>query len=463
MKEEMAKHEGKPDNEIQEIMVPKYNEFLTTVLKTVPGGLPAGTSSKNSSLSACQRTDVKAKERRGPTRRRSFGQEDKKTKAATEMAVSQSETTLPEVAVAPAPAEKDSWDSVSEQPYCPVCCMGFKTPAQLERHIQYSDLHAKQVAKLEKEGEPLAPGASPLRTDKTTSMPAQEEGTHYRLMYSGSKLFWRTSTNIDFDIYLHVISNCIEVIGHDSNRSLELNRLYLDYRKLLMNVENAVAANLAEKRKEQIKDKFVKLENIMESVMLEEARQLACVSFILNRVQYTAGDSSLSLAVHAGDVAENAPLLPQPPVTLIPITVNRRRKTSSEEIAQTISGLQTDYADLKAATQRAEKISTLVFESANMLTSLVTKKVEDTGSKWARMWRWAIRLQIRRNHVAKMTIIIEEWEAKQQAKKAAEKLAVDKQIAKVGAPIGNAAGGKKSTRATRRSYGEVGVSSKRRT
>lgn len=464
MKAEMEKHKGKTDEQMRLALVPKYNDYLKQVLQQYPtiGG-----------LSACQKTDVKLKDRK-PTRRRSFGQEPKKK--AVGMAESQSSAAI-DAAVAAANAvssadsedqppavQGDSWDSVSEQPYCPVCSMGFKTPAALQRHVNYSDLHLKQVEKLEKEGKALAPGASPLRKDKHTSKAMQEEGTHYRLLYSGAKLFWRTSTNIDFDIYLHVISNCVEIIGHDGSLNKELNRLYVDYRKLLLNVEQTALDTIANKRKEITKDRFAKVApEAFEEVMLEEARQLACVSFILGRLQLDSTTNTLSMSVNATDKEDLVPSLAAPPVTLIPITVNRRRKTSTEEITQTIAGLQTDYADLRAATEKAEKVSNLVFESANMLSSLVN--INRTGNRWAKLWRWAIRITIRQKHVRLMTVVIKDWEARQEAKKVEEAKAAAALIEKLGAPIGGVPGPittaakpgpRASAKITRRSYGEIG-------
>jgi len=454
MKAEMEKdkYKGKNDEELRLALVPKYNEYLKTVLQKY--------SSQNGpiGLSTCQKTDVKIKERK-PTRRRSFGQQTAKEKPADTLSESQSAAAMASVVAETAAPEIDSWDSVSEQPYCPVCSMGFKTPSALQRHVNYSDLHLKQVEKLEKEGKAIAPGASPLRKDKHTAKAVQEEGTHYRLLYSGAKLFWRTSTNIDFDIYLHVISNCVEVIGHDGNINKELNRLYIDYRKLLLNVEQTVLESIANKRKEATKDKFAKVASVesFEEVMIEEARQLACVSFILGRVQLDSATNALTMAVNATDTADIKPTLEQPPVTLIPITVNRRRKTSTEEITQTIAGLQTDYADLRLATEKAEKVSSLVFESASMLTALAEKR-DNSGTKWAKLWRWAIRITIRQKHVRLMTVVIKDWEAKQEAKKTEEKKAADKLAAKLGAPIGGpvtGGGTRASAKTTRRSYGET--------
>lgn len=238
-------------------------------------------------------------------------------------------------------------------------------------------------------------------------------------------MYWRTSTNIDFDIYYHIIPHCVEVIPFDSDKGKELNRLYFNYEKLLQNVEQNVVENMQKKRKELLenlaKDRFSSTtENAtFDEVLLEESRQLAISSFLLNRLQLNVTPASNIVFNSTGsDNAEYHPLLAQVPVSLVPVQVNRRRKTSTEEITNTLSGFQADYADLKAATAKAEKISNLVFEGANMLTSLGKFSKDDNVSKWAKLWRWAIRLIIRRKHVALMTIVIADWEKKMADKKA---------------------------------------------
>ena len=85
---------------------------------------------------------------------------------------------------------------------------------------------------MEKEGTAVNPDLS----NPAKQLTAQEEGTHYRLLYSGAKLFWRTSTNIDLDIYIHVIAHCVEIIPFDSIKAKELNRIYLDYTKALESI-----------------------------------------------------------------------------------------------------------------------------------------------------------------------------------------------------------------------------------
>lgn len=122
--------------------------------------------------------------------------------------------------------------------------MAFKSQAFLDRHMKYSDLHIKNVAR--KEGTEKKPedALTPPTVSKTPSIDEtkalaadtstklaepQIEGKHYKLLYTGSKLFWRTQRSIDVDIYLHIGPHVLEVITFDSNKHKEMSRIYLNY------------------------------------------------------------------------------------------------------------------------------------------------------------------------------------------------------------------------------------------
>ena len=82
---------------------------------------------------------------------------------------------------------------------------------------------------------------SPLKRSENKNIIAEQiEGAHYKLLYNGSKLFWRTQRTVDFDIYHHILPHAIEVIAFDSEKHKEINRLYLDYEILSENVAERV-------------------------------------------------------------------------------------------------------------------------------------------------------------------------------------------------------------------------------
>lgn len=144
-----------------------------------------------------------------PTRRRSFDSSSarKAGKEADVLAVAVSAAKLVESASASSlltedpmvPEVVDSWDSVTQQPFCKVCQMAFKSIAFLDRHIKFSDLHSKNVLKSQMEGgdnttsttltPPIAADTNAI-TNRATSLaakfnPKQVEGVDYKLMYTG--------------------------------------------------------------------------------------------------------------------------------------------------------------------------------------------------------------------------------------------------------------------------------------
>jgi hypothetical protein len=66
--------------------------------------------------------------------------------------------------------------------------MIFTTESKLDRHIKYSDLHLKNVQKQKD-------AANVVTEPVIKSIADQVEGIHYKLLYSGSKFFWRTKVS----------------------------------------------------------------------------------------------------------------------------------------------------------------------------------------------------------------------------------------------------------------------------
>lgn len=191
-------------------------------------------------------------------------------------------------AITPAPVEQiigDSWDSVTHQPYCNLCQMAFKSATFLERHVKYSELHQTNVKKAQGQPVsvplPLAVVAKPTTPDegsKKASMPVvskQVEGQHFKLLYTGSKFFWRTQDNVDLHFYHHILPHTIEVIPYDSTRSKELPRIYLNYTCLMSNVSKHHKQTTGQELEE------------------EDNNRTAVTTYILQRLQLaTSGTSS---------------------------------------------------------------------------------------------------------------------------------------------------------------------------
>ena len=122
----------------------------------------------------------------------------------------------------------DSWDSVSEQPFCNTCAMAFKSFPILDRHIKYSDIHSANVKKLE-----MAVNCKTTAVDSNTNIDEKRgkmvEGRDYKLLYYGSKFFWKCQETVDVYIYHQIQTNCLEIIVFDLQRNKELPRYSIIY------------------------------------------------------------------------------------------------------------------------------------------------------------------------------------------------------------------------------------------
>jgi hypothetical protein len=275
--------------------------------------------------------------KRVANRRKSFDVETTKkdVKVTDQIVESASEPVLPTVEVdKPVEHDVDRWDSVSQQPFCKICNMAFKSNAFLDRHVKYSDIHQKAVKKIE------AP-------ELVAVVEKQVEGVHYKLMYSGNKLFWRSKENIDIFFYLHMLSNVIEVVMYNGDTGVELPRLYFS---------NALSLNLI--RNSELESKISKLFNdaqqseidlptdhvkVTESEIKDDEERKELITYFISRFQQT--EEKNVIFILNNDTATN-PTLNDKPEAVIPVFVARRRKSSVEEINKGIKTLENDLEEL---------------------------------------------------------------------------------------------------------------------
>eukprot|EP01034_Spumella_vulgaris_P028760 gene28760-35676_t len=279
--------------------------------------------------------------------------------------------------------------------------MAFKSPAFLERHVKYSDIHTRNLkmqAEAVERGELndfSLPGFG--STASTKFIPKQIEGQHYKCLYTGSKLFWRTQETVDLNFYHHILAHSVEVISYDLVKSKEYPRQYFDYTAIS---DILVATGV--------------------SMSNEENTRNSITTYLLQRLQLVGG--AVQFIPLSGDVNEKlkSPLQEKPPVVLIPVPVTRRRRTNAEEIDSTINSLATDRAALVAATGMAEKIANVVYSSAS---SIAAKKWWADFSHWRRKWIWAIRKIIRQKLVAETKMVLLELAVKKEVALKGDKLA----------------------------------------
>jgi len=271
---------------------------------------------------------------------------------------------------AEAEPDQDHWDSVSQLPYCECCQMAFKTASALDRHVKYSNLHETTVKKI------AEAAAEPTVEEKKKELSMrQEEGKDFRLLYYGSKFFWRTQDNIDLSFYQHIMMHCIEIVPFDVYKNKELARIYLDKFLLDSVLESSVKAIVAKKKEKMLDDrrtsKFTQDEFVFDDDAEFIAQQrLSATTYILARLQLHhvgTGDKKpgSKMVFHtlnddikmAPEMSSIDPLLKEVPDLLIPVSMTHRRNTSSQEVSEKMNELHAEQKSLKSSIGKAEKIA----------------------------------------------------------------------------------------------------------
>eukprot|EP01040_Poterioochromonas_malhamensis_P007957 gene7957-8600_t len=469
-------------------LAPTHASFLKV---HAPGAVPATKSTDSAdsappTLSSQTPNNIPINSNRraggGRTRRRSFDVEPKnrrgrETAGAVKLAETNDVLTSKSAAQLPNVTDiaVDSWDSVTQQPFCEICKMAFKSVAFLERHIKYSNLHTENVRRLEQgDSSVVETHSATVITQEQIRTTKQEEGIHYRLLYSGSKFYWRCQQSIDLDIYHHFLSNSIEIIAFHTNKQKELPRIYLDYELVLHQVNDSIKEEINQRKAAILSDKFINSNEIDETKLRLEVTLIKVVTYVLQRITYdpklpsianhlnslnhtlatgskdgtTAteslkalnntilavseanGPSSGSFSVSAnggedfcgfmalfGDDVKLFPVLHEPPITLVPINVVRRRRSTAEEFDSEMRSVDKDQSIIKAniekaqeftkANSRAEKIADFVYTAAQLIKEK-KYRYQNIQNRYQRLWLWAIHRTIHQNNVLKNRNILNE-------------------------------------------------------
>lgn len=249
----------------------------------------------------------------------------------------------------------DSWDSVTVQPCCEVCEMVFKSDAVLQRHLKYSELHAKLTNKTPTVTRKLSAAEELLRVE------AHNASLGASMVYSGDKFFWRLQETVLFSLYARSDFNCLEVVSLLSGvNSMELPRLYLDLEVVTMISRREVLSKIDEREKRG------------EIVHAEEKATLlhgALASFVLARIHVRFEDGvhrcvyQPSVVDPVGKVQE----LPQPPKRMANVQAEQRRRSSIAEIERVMSDLAEHSDALQQATKEAARKLDVLKESGDRL------------------------------------------------------------------------------------------------
>lgn len=442
-KYELLQKEGLSDEDIRLKLSDEYNQLVAEMKRETEKNEKAEKVEKaekektekiekappDSQSNPLAKFNPKGKNAKAATRRRSFDSSNKSattkepaaaavalpnrspsltqlTDTAAQPALMVSES-VPVIAAAPSTGAPpvaevvDSWDSVTQLPFCTVCQMGFKSEAFLERHLKFSDMHVKNLMKQDTEGKIDVPkNEVQAQHIEIAPMPEvtrkQVEGEDFKMLYAGSKLFWRTQDNIDLHFYHHVLPHCIEIIPFDSRKNKEFSRIYLDYKTLY---DNLLKSN----------EEFEEGE--------EETRRTMLTTHILQHLQLhsVTGETIVTYVKLSGDENYKSPVLSKAPVVVVPVVVTRRRRTNAEEIEATMVGLTKDREALAQATDKANKIATLVYSCVKLFSQ---KKWYSQLNPVRQRWIKAIRRVIRKKLVAATRkMLSDKAAAKEQAAK----------------------------------------------
>jgi hypothetical protein len=232
-----------------------------------------------------------------------------------------------DVAIAAEPHdEHDHWDSVAAQPYCDICAMAFKSPAFLERHIKFSDIHQRNIAAAENSTVVVA-----------DTVPEKGlEGIDYKLIYSGTKLFWRTREEMDVSFYFHLKPSIVEIISHDLQRNKDFKRIYMNHSVLLDLLQSS-------------------LESQVGGTDVDKALS----RYLISRMQLVTvddGEKSVVFVPSQTDPVSDALIIDKLPEQFIPVKVARRRRTNGEEIDAMIHAIEEDRAAVSVALNKADSI-----------------------------------------------------------------------------------------------------------
>lgn len=315
-----------------------------------------------------------------------------------------SQVRLPSIVEVKAPSDSepdvphgvDSWDSVTQQPFCNVCMMAFKTMSALDRHEQFSELHVRVLKKKMDEYENGLKGDEPLQVQ-------QIEGVHFKLLYTGRKLYWRTQESVDFSFYYHFGSDVVEVIAFDSSEesTAEINRLYLDSSKLKQIVSELFA-------RKEFDDKEMDMIAAQTPEEKEETLRLSLTTYLLSRLgteddtkPIYAGGNAVAFKLGPSDPVDLLPLLKDMPKQLTPVKIQSRRRSSTQEIDSAIAELSKATGEVAKHTSTADnysQITSSVLDAAERITTIVSEAADILATNVhyrsslhpRQKWVWAI-------------------------------------------------------------------------
>ena len=237
---------------------------------------------------------------------------------------------------------------------------------------------------------------------------AEDPSTRCRVIYTGSKFFWRSKETIELNIYVHLRERCLEVIGYNTGEAIEMPRLYVDEAHAVSVVgDAAIQSKVDARRVSENVDNMAGKEHVLK-LIYEEEKRLLIASLLVARLQIGTvtrdGITTKGLQLSENVVGDPLVCLPARPEGVIPVHIKRRRHSSHEEITASMRTLNDMQSDLRRLTSNAEKLVETINKGVSAFKSAA--KVVETESELSearKRWRHAIHKIIIRNGVAHTT------------------------------------------------------------
>lgn len=265
----------------------------------------------------------------------------------------------------------DKWET-TKQPVCYLCKMVFPNQLKLDRHIQYSVVHKKNMEPQSTETngseQAKAPPAAPLPSVLDVEVKTGQ------LLYSGSKFFWRSSESYDIYIYLHPHHNCLEVIACDCD--VELRRLYLDNQKVAARSRSEPLSTAPETPGTPGTPTWDS--DSRPSTPIPEAAQEAeqlrrqLTHYIMARLQLKEFPDMKGMCLVGlsgdGDNSVDDLILAEPPAGLPHTSVRKRRRTSISDFNKLLDNFQENAKELESNTTKATSLVNASMDTVQKFT-----------------------------------------------------------------------------------------------
>ena len=177
----------------------------------------------------------------------------------------------------------------------------------------------------------------------------QVEGKDFILLHEGPKLFWRQHTTLYIHIYLHVETDCVEVIGFNPEKFKEMNRSYLSY-SILKTLTESVAVKRLEALLLEREEYGYRGAIQSEEELLIQEKEKAIVGHILDQMHLVKAENASFIEdfryiPSKGTMETKGPEVTIIPEELSPVVITRRRHTNMDDVNKVSEGFDDRLQD----------------------------------------------------------------------------------------------------------------------